>query len=332
MPDLLVHSESLLMKQPFVITGYVFDAMPAVVVTLTDGERVGRGEASGVYYLGDDIEHMLAEIESVRSRVESGLSRADLRALLPPGGARNALDCAMWDLEAAESGKPVWQLAGLREPRALVTTLTVSAGTPEEMASRARGFSGARAIKLKLTGEPDLDVARVAAVRTACPLVWLGVDANQGYEFDGLRAVVNEFLRLDVKLVEQPFQRGQDHLLDGFHSPIPLAADESMLSLADMNDLPGRYQVANIKLDKSGGLTEALMMAERARALGMSVMVGNMAGTSWAMAPAFLVGQCCEIVDLDGPTVLRHDRTPGVRYEDGKIHCDEVVWGCGVRT
>ncbi len=332
MPDLLVHSESLLMKQPFVITGYVFDAMPAVVVTLTDGERVGRGEASGVYYLGDDIEHMLAEIESVRSRVELGLSRADLRALLPPGGARNALDCAMWDLEAAESGKPVWQLAGLREPRALVTTLTVSAGTPEEMASRARGFSGARAIKLKLTGEPDLDVARVAAVRTACPLVWLGVDANQGYEFDGLRAVVNEFLRLDVKLVEQPFQRGQDHLLDGFHSPIPLAADESMLSLADMNDLPGRYQVANIKLDKSGGLTEALMMAERARALGMSVMVGNMAGTSWAMAPAFLVGQCCEIVDLDGPTVLRHDRTPGVRYEDGKIHCDEVVWGCGVRT
>jgi L-alanine-DL-glutamate epimerase-like enolase superfamily enzyme len=325
-----VEVERLMMKQPFVITGYVFDAMPAIVVTLTDGVHAGRGEAQGVYYLQDDTDNMVRVVESVRGEVEAGLSRAALQTRLPPGGARNALDCALWELEAARSGQPVWRLAGFDSVKPLVTTMTSGAQAPEEMARTARGFTGARAIKLKLTGEPALDVARVAAVRAACPQAWLGVDANQGYSMASLETVLPDFVAHDVKLVEQPLPRGQEDRLDGFESPIPIAADESLQSLADMPALAGRFQVANLKLDKCGGLTEALEMARRARDMGLSVMVGNMAGTSWAMAPAYIVGQLCEIVDLDGPVSLAADRTPAVVYQDGMIVCDDRVWGLGV--
>ncbi len=326
-----VQAERLAMKRPFVITGFTFDAMPAIVVTLSDGDFTGRGEASGVYYLGDDAANMLRHVEDVRGAIEAGATRQALQDMLPPGGARNALDCALWDLEAARAGLPVWQLAGLDKPRSLVTTLTAGAGTPDIMAADARSHAGAKAIKLKLTGEPALDIARVRAVRAACPDVWLGVDANQGYSIATLAGVLPAFLDCDVKLVEQPLKRGDEALLDGFASPIPLAADESVLSLADLDGISGRFQIVNIKLDKSGGLTEALAMARRARALGLGVMVGNMAGTSWAMAPAFVVGQLCDIVDLDGPVALRDDRSPAVQYRDGQITCGDDVWGTGVR-
>ncbi len=332
MVKLQVHVERLMMKRPFVITGYVFDAMPAIIVTLTDGPHAGRGEAQGVYYLHDDTENMLRLVESVRGEVEAGLTRAALQTRLPPGGARNALDCALWDLEAARAGQPVWRLAGFDGVRPLVTTMTAGAEAPEVMAATVRGFAGARAIKLKLTGEPALDVARVAAVRAACPDAWLGVDANQGYSLASLEAVLPDFVDLGVSLVEQPLPRGQEAALDGFVSPIPLAADESLQSSDDLPSLEGRFQVANLKLDKSGGLTEALAMARRARDMGLGVMVGNMAGTSWAMAPAYIVGQLCEVVDLDGPISLAADRSPGVVYRDGEIICDDDVWGRGVES
>ncbi len=221
----------------------------------------------------------------------------------------------------------MWELAGLSSVKPLVTTFTLSANAPEAMAASARKYAQARALKLKLTGELELDLARVAAVRAARPEVWLGVDANQGYEANQLDTLVNALVSADVSLLEQPIRRGREADLDGFVSPIPLAADESALSLADVPALVGRFNVVNIKLDKCGGLTEALAIAREAKRLGLGVMVGNMVGTSLAMAPAFVVGQLCDIVDLDGPIFLAQDRTPGVAYEDGRVWCGDAVWG-----
>jgi L-alanine-DL-glutamate epimerase-like enolase superfamily enzyme len=317
------------LAEPFRISGYVFESTDLVVVTLSDGEHRGRGEAAGVYYLDDTAENMLAVLENCRGDIERCGGRQELRSILPPGGARNAVDCAMWELEASRAGKPVWRLAGLESVRPLVTTFTLGADEPATMAQKARGFDHAKAIKIKLTGELDLDIARVAAVRAARPDVWVGVDANQGFAIGELAALVDAMADLDVSLIEQPLARGREADLHGFDSRIPLAADESALSLDDVPGLVGRFQVLNIKLDKCGGLTEALLMAAEARRLGLGVMVGNMTGTSLAMAPAFVVGQLCDFVDLDGPIFMAEDRTPSVTYRDGTIWCPDEVWGSG---
>jgi L-alanine-DL-glutamate epimerase-like enolase superfamily enzyme len=319
--------EKLPFAAPFRIAGYVFEHMDAVVVTLEDGTHRGRGEAEGVFYLHDDAPQMLEALEGCRAAVEAGIGREALQRLLPPGGARNALDCALWELEARRSGRPVWELAGLDPPQPLVTTFTLGADEPERMAAVARRYHEARALKLKFTGDRELDRARLAAVRAARPDVWIGVDANQAYGVGDLEALVRALVAARVELLEQPLARGQEAALEGFSSPIPLAADESALSLADVPGLVNRFQVVNIKLDKCGGLTEGLAMARAARRLGLKVMVGNMVGSSLAMAPAFVLGQLCDVVDLDGPTFLRQDRTPGVTYAQGLIWCDEQVWG-----
>ena len=321
--------EKLRLAAPFRISGYVFEETEIVLVTLSEGELRGRGEAAGAYYLGDDGERMLAEIEAARGAIEAGIDRVGLQALMPAGGGRNAVDCAMWELEAARSGLPVWKLAGLEPPHPLLTTFTLGADTPEAMAAGARRYAEARAIKIKLTGEIELDLARVESIRAARPEVWLGVDANQGYERRGLEWLAEALVELKVSLIEQPLPRGAEAELEGFRSPIPLAADESVLVAADLPGLVGRFDIASIKLDKSGGLTEALHMAREARRLGLGVMVGNMVGTSLAMAPAYLVGQFCDVVDLDGPTFLVRDRSPGVVYRDGLITCGDEVWGAG---
>ena len=324
---LSLHIEPLPLAAPFRISGYVFESMPAVVVTLRDGEFTGRGEAAGVYYLDDRPEGMLATLEGLRDTIEEGLTRADLRKLLPPGGARNALDCALWELEAHRAGTPVWKLAGLDAPRPLLTTFTVGADDPGVMAKAALAYTQARALKLKLTGEADLDCERVRAVRTARPDVWLAVDANQGYVPDTLARLLPVLVEARVSLLEQPCRRGHEAELDGVEHVLPIAADESVQGLNEVDALRGRFDVVNIKLDKCGGLTEGLLMARRARELGMQVMVGNMAGSSLAMAPSYVLGQLCDVVDLDGPTFLVRDRSPGVRYEDGMIICDDIVWG-----
>jgi L-alanine-DL-glutamate epimerase-like enolase superfamily enzyme len=320
-------SEQLVLKEPFRISGYVFEAMNAVVTTLSDGTHRGRGEANGVYYLGQDIAYMLDEIESVRDIIEAGPSREELRSILPPGGARNALDAALWELEARRTGKPVWALAGLTEAKALVTTFTLSADDPGIMAKAAMNLGSVKAIKIKLTGELALDVERVKAIRAARPDVWLGVDANQGFGIEELDSLVEAMLLQNVSLVEQPLARGREADLDGYVSPIPLAADESALSLADLPGLVGRFEVINIKLDKCGGLTEGLMIAQAARKAGLRVMVGNMGGSSLSMAPAFVLGQSCDVCDLDGPIFLKEDRVPGVTYAEGTIWVDDAVWG-----
>jgi L-Ala-D/L-Glu epimerase len=312
---------------PFRISGYVFEASDLVVVELSDGTYRGRGEASGVYYLGDDAPRIVEELEACRSQIEACASREELRQILPIGGARNAVDCAFWELEANRTGTSAHRLAGVEAPRALVTTFTLGADEPTKMAEGARAYAAARAIKIKLTGSFELDVERVRAVREARPDVWLGVDANQGFDIQVLPALAQAMARQNVSLIEQPLARGRESDLEGFESPIPIAADESVLGLADVPGLVGRFQVVNIKLDKCGGLTEALLMAAEARRLGLGVMVGNMVGTSLAMAPAFILGQFCDYVDLDGPTFLKEDRVPGVEYMDGQIWCPDEVWG-----
>ena len=327
-----VHNEKLPLKAPFRISGYIFHDSPVTLVTLRDGSVEGHGEAAGVYYLNDTTDRMLATIEAHRDAIERGLTREELRSLLPPGGARNALDCALWELESRRARTPVWQLAGVETPRPLLTTFTVSANEPAAMAEVARSYAGARAIKLKLTGDLAADIERVHKVRAARPDVWLGVDANQGYKRDTLDRLLSELKRARVSLLEQPCQRGEEAELDGIDHTIPIAADESVLGLDEVEALAGRFDVVNTKLDKCGGLTEGLLIAARARALGMKVMVGNMIGTSLAMAPAFILGQQCDVVDLDGPIFLQQDRSPGVVYRDGLIHCDDLVWGYSRRA
>jgi L-alanine-DL-glutamate epimerase-like enolase superfamily enzyme len=319
--------ETLHLKAPFRISGRVFETSDLVVVELGDGAETGRGEGAGVYYLDDDVDNMVAELEAHRDAIEACGSRNALLTAMPRGGARNAVDCAMWELEARQGRTSAHGLAGIEDPKPLITTFTLGADDPERMADGARAYADARAIKVKLTGEFEIDGARVRAIREARPDVWLGVDANQGFTRDQLDQLVEMLAMHRVSLLEQPLARGLEADLDGYRCPIPIAADESALGLDDVPGLVGRFDVINIKLDKCGGLTEALLIAGEARRHGLGVMVGNMVGTSLAMAPAFIVGQQCDVVDLDGPTFLREDRSPSVEYCDGKIWCPDEVWG-----
>jgi L-alanine-DL-glutamate epimerase-like enolase superfamily enzyme len=319
--------ETLRLAEPFRISGHCFETAEVVYVTLDDGRHRGRGEAAGVYYMQDDLAHMTQALRAAKADIEAGPTRQELRAILPAGGARAAVDAALWELEALRAGTPAWRLAGLSSVRPVRTTLTVSANTVEAMTARAVEYAAAKAIKVKLTGELELDLARVRSIRAVRPDVWLGVDANQGYSIDKLPALVRGLCEQRVLLLEQPLPRGREADLQGFKSLIPIAADESILSLAELPGSVGRFDVVNIKLDKCGGLTEGLMMAAEARRLGLEVMVGTMIGTSLATAPAFILAQQCTIVDLDGPTFLVKDRSPSVVYRDGDLFAGDEVWG-----
>lgn len=314
------------LTQAFHITGYTFTESEVLVVCLQDGACIGRGEGLGVYYRHDTPASMLGQIEALRGTIERGITREGVQELLPPGGARNALDCALWDLDAKREGKPVWQLAGMPAPQPLLTTFTLSADEPDAMAQSARQLGDALALKLKLTNDRR-NAERVRAVRAARPGVWMMVDANQGFTRDSLLEALPAFVAAGVAVVEQPFPVGNESWLDGLHSPIPLAADESVQDHRDLEKMAGRVDVINIKLDKCGGLTEALTMARMARERGFKLMVGNMGGSSWSMAPAFVLGSLCSVVDLDGPIYVASDRTPGASYRDGRIWCPDEVWG-----
>lgn len=328
MIELTARIESWPMKEPFRIAGRTFDDSQLLVVTIRSGGLTGRGEAAGVFYRDDLPPVMLAQIEGVRRRIEAGIERAALRSLLPPGGARCAIDCALWELEAKRKRKPVWELAGLPVPRALRTTYTLSAADPASMAHAARQQGNFDALKLKLVGDGQ-DAARVRAVRVARSDVWLGVDANQSLTRQSLVELIPTLRECDVRLIEQPLPVGLDGELDGLDCPIDIAADESVQSLRDLDCAARHYDVINIKLDKCGGLTEALLMADAARQSGLRIMVGNMAGTVLSMAPAYLLGQLCDVVDLDGPLLLARDRSPPALYEHGRLICLEGAWGQG---
>ncbi|MES2496457.1 MAG: dipeptide epimerase [Pseudomonadota bacterium] len=315
------------MRESFRIAGYEFSSMPSIVASIEESGVTGRGEAAGVYYLHDDPAHMADAIETARAAIEGGAGRTELLQLLPPGGARNALDCALWELESRLAGQPVWRLAGLDTVRPLVTTFTLPADTPETILDRLAGFPPVKALKLKLDGDLDADTARLRAVRQARPDIWLGVDANQGYAADQLDALAAVLVETRVSLLEQPVRRGEEAQLDGWRSPVPVAADESILDSVELERHHQLFDVVNIKLDKCGGLTEALRMIDLARKLDISLMVGNMAGSSLAMAPAFIVGQSCAIVDLDGAWFLSDDAVAPTMYKDGSFEVPADFWG-----
>ena len=311
---------------PFRIAGHLWEDLHTVIATITANGVTGSGEAAGVFYAGETADTILAEIETVKDAIESGASRLDLLDLLPAGGARNALDCAIWDFEAKSSGTSVADLTG-RSRQALTTVFTIGIKDEiEDMAAEARSKAGFPVLKLKLDSE--VPVERVEAVRSARPDATIIIDANQGFSLDLLRNVLPAFERLDVAMIEQPLPRGQDDALDAFTSPIPLCADESFFDRSDLAYALERYQIFNIKLDKTGGLTEALHISEELARRGRPTMVGNMIGTSLAMAPAFLIGQSCKFVDLDGPLLLAKDRENGMVYHDSQISWPRhLFWG-----
>ena len=324
---LTVEKAAIRFAEPFRITGYVFEAMPSIIAQIADGESLGRGEAAGVYYLGDDQNHMLEMIEPVRGAIEAGLSRDDLQDVLPPCGARNALDCALWELDSRLQQIAVWKLAGVPRPKPLITTFTLPADDPSVLALKVRRLSFAKAIKLKLDGDVETDRERIKVVRDARPDVWLGVDANQGFVAADLEALGSAARDHSVSLIEQPLKRGEEEALEDWRPGIPVAADESILDLGELQDKARYFDVINIKLDKCGGLTEALKMARAARLFGKRVMVGNMGGSTLAMAPGFVLGQACDIVDLDGPYGLAEDPLAEHIYRDGAIFVPEGLWG-----
>jgi L-Ala-D/L-Glu epimerase len=307
----------------FIIARGAKTFVDVLVVAVSDGAHVGMGEGTAIYYHNETAESCLAQVDSVIERLEPLTAHAarDLaQILLPPGAARNALDCALWDVAATAAGQPLWQYAGLPiEPRPLVTAFTISLGDAAAMEADAgkAAAKGYGLLKLKLTGEGDRD--RVAAVRAGAPAARLIVDANESWGGLDIAAEASAFAELGVEMIEQPVPAGQDALLAGVKSPLPILADESCHSAADVARLAPYYDGVNIKLDKAGGLTEALKLADAVEAAGLKIMVGCMLSTSLGIAPAYLVAQRANWVDLDGPALLARDRENGFGFAGGKI-------------
>ena len=293
-----------------------------VAVTLEDGGATGRGECVPYARYGETVEGVAAAIEAV----DPAIGRPQLQEALPPGAARNALDCALWDLEAKRRGVPVWQLAGLAEPEPQVTAFTLSLDAPAAMRAEAARQAGRPLLKVKLGGEGDM--GRLEAVRAGAPRARIVVDANEGWSAEDYAALAPALVRLGVEVVEQPLPASADAALAEMARPLPVCADESCHDRASLPVLRGKYDMVNIKLDKTGGLTEALALRAAARAAGYRIMVGCMVGTSLAMAPAVLVAQGAAVTDLDGPLLLAEDRTPGLRYDARGVHpAPRELWG-----
>jgi L-Ala-D/L-Glu epimerase len=321
-----VHIERWPIIRPFRIAGKTWDHFESVVVELERDGVVGRGEALGVYFLDETPETLMAQISQKSESINDDIDRARLQSLLPPGGARNAIDCALWDLEAKSVGRSVWNIAGV-QPKPLETVFTIGIEeTPAEMAAKASAASAFGLLKIKLDGSRPAE--RLEAVRRSRPDARIVVDVNQGWTFDQLVELAPICASLGVRMIEQPLRRGNDDELDTYDSPVPLCADESCLHLDELERAAARYQWINIKLDKTGGLTHALALAKAARSLGLQIMVGSMGGSSLAMAPSFVVGCLADLVDIDGPLLQRFDRLPGLKYKGGWVSVFKPnVWG-----
>lgn len=306
-----IRSERWPLNKPFSTANSSCDHIEVLLVRLHDGRHCGRGEAAGVDYRGETVASMTRQLEAVREAVETGIDPQGAQRLLPPGGARNALDCALWDLAAKRAGQRIWTLLEL--PVAPVRTLyTIGLDRPESMAADARRHGDFPVLKVKVgQGDP---LAQIAAVHAAAPAAELVIDVNQGWTLELLTRWAGPLAKLGVAMIEQPLPVGSDEALCGFDSPVPLCADESCQAAEDLPRLQRLYDMVNIKLDKTGGLSAALHLAGQARAMGFGLMVGNMLGTSLAMAPAFLIAGQCRYVDLDGPLLQQEDREPPMRY------------------
>jgi L-Ala-D/L-Glu epimerase / N-acetyl-D-glutamate racemase len=296
------------------------------VAELSDGKARGRGECVPYARYGESVESVSAQIEDMRAQLAAGSTREALQTAMPPGAARNALDCAFWDLAAKRSGRAVHELAGLASPRALTTAFTISLAAPDEMAKAAAASASRALLKIKLGA--DGDSARIAAVRAAAPYTTLIVDANEGWTENNLAANLAACAATRVVLVEQPLPEGKDGALARLKRLIPVCADESVHDRRSLSGLAGKYDAINIKLDKTGGLTEALAMMVEAKRAGFTIMAGCMVATSLAMAPAVLLAQAADFVDLDGPLLLAKDRADGLRYDGSLVYpATPELWG-----
>jgi L-alanine-DL-glutamate epimerase-like enolase superfamily enzyme len=297
-----------------------------VVAELSDGTHRGSGECVPYARYNETVESVLAAIEAMRPAIAAGLDRLGLQQAMAAGAARNALDCAFWDLEAKRSGRRAHELAGLAAPQPLVTAYTISLASPQEMAAAAAKAADRALLKVKLGGAGDPE--RIAAVRRAAPRAELIVDANEAWNQQTLTDNLAACAAAGVTLIEQPLPDGRDDVLSAFRHPVPICADESAHARNSLAALADKYDAVNIKLDKTGGLTEALATAEEAERLGLSVMVGCMVATSLAMAPAMLVAQWARVVDLDGPLLLARDRPDPLQYEGSRVHPpSRALWG-----
>jgi L-alanine-DL-glutamate epimerase-like enolase superfamily enzyme len=327
MRKLTIRHESWPIAGSFTISRGSKTSAEVVVVTLEEDGAVGRGECVPYARYGETLEGVMAALEAARPRIEAGLERDGIAAVLEPRAARNALDCALWDLEAKRSGQPLWQRLGMEEPQPLVTAYTLSLDTAEAMRAAAEKAAHRPLLKVKL-GRGEGDLERLRAIREGAPASRLIVDANEGWKPEALPALLDTCAELGVVMVEQPLPAGNDGALQGLRRAVPVCADESAHDRHGLGTLLGKYDAINIKLDKTGGLTEALALAEAARVEGLQLMVGCMVATSLAMAPAMLVARHAAVVDLDGPLLLARDREPGIRFEGSRMFWPpRELWG-----
>lgn len=327
MREISVDVESWPIAGAFTISRGSKTEAEVIVVTIRDGEHTGRGECVPYGRYGETVKDVAASVKGMGKLLADGMTREELQRAMARGAGRNAIDCALWDLESKIEDKPVWQLAGLHEPISRATAYTLSLDTPDNMRDAARKHANRPLLKLKLGGTGD-DVARVAAVREGAPNAALIVDANEGWTAKTVLPMANELAKFGVALIEQPLPAKDDEALRGLETPIPFCADESVHGLEGITRLVGLYQYINIKLDKTGGLTEALSVMRCAKRRNLKVMVGCMVATSLAMAPAMLIAQDAEFVDLDGPLLLAKDREHGVVFEGSMMQpASRALWG-----
>lgn len=321
-----VHLENWMALIPFRIARNTWDDFPSIVCEIEQDAAVGRGEALGVYYLDEDPRSMLAQIESITEHLEAGAGRQELLKLLPPGGARCAADAALWDLEAQLTGTTAWAAAGVAaDPVETVFTIGLEA-EPGEMGARAAAAKDLSLFKVKLND--DRPVERITSIREARPDARLVVDVNEGWDFAQLVETAPALAKLGVSMIEQPLPRGHDAELCDFESPLPLCADESIQHVGELDKISGRYQMINIKLDKTGGLTHGLELAKAARERNLGIMIGCMGGTSLSMAPMHVISQLADFVDIDGPLLLKNDRPGGFIYDKGWVSLPgKRFWG-----
>ena len=324
--ELSVTREIWPLAKTFTISRGSRNSTETIVATIMDDGVTGRGECTPYPRYGESVEGVAERLRALAPDIAAGMDRAALQQALPAGAARNALDCAMWDFEAKKTGNPVWKLAGLAEPRPVITAFTIGLDSAEAMGREAHAESSRPLLKIKLTGEGDLE--RVAAVRNAAPNTRLIVDANEGWTADMVEPFAAALAALGVEAIEQPLPAGADGPLANMVHPVPFHADESCHDRASLKSVIGKYDGINIKLDKAGGLTEALALKHEAEAAGLRIMVGCMLATSLAMAPATLLASDAAIVDLDGPLLLARDRDNGLKFAESELHPPCVaLWG-----
>jgi L-Ala-D/L-Glu epimerase len=324
--DLLVESQRFPIAGTFTISRGSKTEAEVICCTISEGRFAGRGECVPYQRYGETMESVTAAIEAVRGDIANGMDRAGLLRAMPAGAARNALDCALWDLEAKMSGKPAYAGVCAAPPRPIVTAYTLSLGTPETMAEQAALNAARPLLKVKIGGENDIE--RIRAVVAAAPRSKIILDANEGWTDENIEANLAAAAELGVALIEQPLPAGRDEILRRIAHAVPICADESVHEARDLEKLAGLYDAINIKLDKAGGLTAAMLLRDRARELGLSIMVGCMVGTSLAMAPAVLLAQDADFVDLDGPLLLAQDRSPRLVYQGSVVSPPEpALWG-----